>query len=53
MIDRNSNRIGNVSFGKLLEEGASALLLLLLAGFVMMPETLGQTASLLLRLMVP
>ncbi len=53
MSNRKTASIETARFSTLLEEGASALFLLLLAGLLLAPETVGNTLSLVLRLMNP
>ena len=53
MNDHDKVRIETVPFSTLLGEGATALFLLLLAGILLMPETLGHTLHQILLLMIP
>jgi hypothetical protein len=53
MNDRQNAQIGTVRISTLLEEGAMAAFLLLLAGILLMPETIGHALLSLLRLMNP
>ncbi|MCP4936578.1 MAG: hypothetical protein GY927_20860 [bacterium] len=53
MSNRNTGSIETTRFSTLLEEGASALFLLLLTGLLLAPEAVGNTLSLVLRLMIP
>ncbi len=51
--NRHTGSIETARFSTLLEEGASALFLLLLAGLLLAPESLGNTLFQVLRLMIP
>jgi hypothetical protein len=53
MNDQNKVTIETVPFSTLVGEGASAVFLLLLAGVLLVPETLGHTLVQLLSLMIP